>query len=109
MSHPGLPNRRQFLTTAAATLAMPTILPRSAFGANERVVTGHIGVRNQGLPNLKAFLKKATPAAICDVDTRQVAAGIKAVEEARKTSCEGYADYRRLLDRKDIDAVVITT
>src|SRR6478752_229476 len=101
MSHPGLPNRRQFLTTAAATLAMPMILPRNVFGANERVVTGHIGVRNQGLPNLKAFLKKASPAAICDVDTRWLANGVKTVEAASKKSCEGYADYRRVLDRKD--------
>src|SRR3954447_17738849 len=109
MSHPGLPNRRQFLTTAAATLAMPTILPRNVFGANERVVTGHIGVRNQGLPNLKAFLKAASPAAVCDVDTRCVAKAVKTVEESRKSTCEGYGDFRRILDRKDIDAVVITT
>src|SRR4051794_3196699 len=103
------PNRRQFVTAAAATLAMPTILPRSVFGANERVVTGHIGVRNQGLPNLKAFLKIAAPAAVCDVDTRHLGAAVKAVEASSKSSCEGYKDYRRLLDRKDIDAVVITT
>src|SRR3954452_4181477 len=103
------PSRRQFLTAAAATLAVPTIIPRSVFGANERIVTGHIGVRNQGLPNLKAFLKIAAPAAVCDVDTRHLGAAVKAVEESRKSSCEGYKDYRRLLDRKDIDAVVVTT
>src|SRR5262245_5396482 len=109
MSHARQTNRRQFLTVAAATITVPTIIPRSAFGANERVVTGHIGVRNQGLPNLRAFLKKSAPAAVCDVDTRCVANGIKAVEDVRKTKCEGYGDYRRVLDRKDIDAVVITT
>ena len=39
-------NRRQFLhttTLAAAAVAAPAIIPARAFGANERVVTGHIG------------------------------------------------------------------
>ena len=61
MSQTPAPNRRQFLTTAAAVLAVPTILPRSVFGANERIVTGHIGVKNQGTSNLKAFLKLRRP------------------------------------------------
>ncbi len=102
-------NRRQFLTAAAATLAVPTILPKNVFGANERIVTGHIGVRNQGTPNLKAFLKHATPAAVCDVDKRWLGKAVKTVEDSRKSTCEGYSDYRRILDRKDIDAIVITT
>jgi predicted dehydrogenase len=103
------PSRRQFLTAAAATLAVPTIIPRSVFGANERIVTGHVGVRNQGTPNLKAFLKLATPAAVCDVDSRHLATAVETVEHSRKTKCDGYDDYRKILDRKDIDAVVITT
>jgi len=108
-AHPARPNRRQFLTAAAATLAVPTILPRNVFGANERIVTGHVGVRNQGVPNLKAFLKIASPAAICDVDTRWLANGVKLVEDAGSGKVEGYDDYRKILDRKDIDAVVFTT
>lgn len=103
-------NRRQFLTAAAATLAIPTILPRSVFGANERIVTGHIGVRNQGTANLKAFLKLTSPAAICDVDTRHLKTAIDTVQSAQgDKKCEGYEDYRKILDRKDIDAVVIST
>jgi predicted dehydrogenase len=100
-------SRRQFLA-AAATIAVPTILPRSVFGANERIVTGHIGVRNQGLPNLKAFHKLASPAAVCDVDS-DVAAKAVAALAGGKTTPTVYADYRRLLDDKSIDAVVVTT
>ncbi|AGA25361.1 Gfo/Idh/MocA family protein [Singulisphaera acidiphila] len=112
LSHP---SRRQFLTAATATLAIPTILPRSVFGANERIVTGHIGVRNQGTANLKAFLDPklttlVSPAAMCDVDSRHLKTAIEIVEKSReKKKCDGYDDYRKVLDRKDIDAVVIST
>ncbi|MDR3637135.1 MAG: Gfo/Idh/MocA family oxidoreductase [Isosphaeraceae bacterium] len=109
MSLPLHPNRRRFLTTAATTLAIPTILPRSVFGANEKIVTGHIGVRNQGTSNLKAFLKLAAPAAVCDVDADVLAAAVKLLETGGVSRPSAARDYRSLLDRKDIDAVVVTT
>src|SRR5262245_38967433 len=109
MSHPSRSNRRQFLTTPAATLAVPTILPRPVFGANERVVTGHVGVRNQGTPNLKAFLKLAAPAAACDVDRNVLAEAARLLEGGGVSKPGAYRDYRELLDRKDVDAVVVTT
>lgn len=105
--------RRQFLaqttTAAAATIAAPWIIPSSAFGANERIVTGHIGVGGQGGGNLGAFLRLASPAAVCDVDSKRLAAAVGRVEKETKKPCEGFGDYRKLLDRKDIDAVVIST
>lgn len=110
MSHT---TRRQFLTQTTtgvvATFAAPWIIPSSAFGANERIVTGHIGVGGQGGGNLGAFLKLATPAAVCDVDKKRLAAAVGRVEKETKKPCEGFGDYRKLLDRKDIDAVVIST
>src|SRR5688572_27972940 len=104
-------SRRSFLqTTAAAStvFAAPYYVPQRAFGANERIVTGHIGVRNQGGPknNLKHFLANA--AAVCDVDKSVVTAAAKFVEESGK-KCDVFSDYRKLLERKDIDAVIITT
>lgn len=108
MSHNTTTNRRQFLATGAALLAMPTILPRSVFGANERIVTGHVGVKNQGTNNLNnAFLKIASVGAVCDVDRNVLATAAKLVEGKGKKP-QTYHDYRELLDRKDIDAVVIT-
>ena len=105
---PHSPSRRTFLaaSAAASTLAIPYFVPAQAFGANERILTGHIGVGNQGKGNLKAFLDHAV--AVCEVDSERAAASAKMVEE-KNGKCEVFGDYRRLLDRKDIDAVVITT
>jgi predicted dehydrogenase len=102
-------SRRKFLATTAAAstvIAAPYFVPARAFGANERILTGHIGVGNQGTANLKKFLANAV--AVCDVDKDHAAAAAKIVE-AKGNKCEIFGDYRKLLDRKDIDAVVITT
>jgi predicted dehydrogenase len=104
------PSRRQFLQTAAASaaLAAPYYVPRRAFGANDRVVTGAIGVKNRGgeTQNLKDFRKNCV--AVCDVDQTVAAKAAKYVTEGGN-KCDIYDDYRKLLDRKDIDAVVIST
>ncbi|HUQ71504.1 MAG TPA: Gfo/Idh/MocA family oxidoreductase [Planctomycetaceae bacterium] len=102
-------SRRSFLAAGATALAAPYIIPARAFGANERIVTAHIGVGGQGTSNLNNFLKQGTvPAALCDVDKDRLAKAVKLVTEKGHT-CDGVGDYRRLLDRKDIDAVVVTT
>ena len=98
-------HRRAFL--AATAFAFPMILPRSVRGANERVVTGHIGVGNQGTGNLKAFLKNA--AAVCDLDTGHLAKAVRLLSGNSLGKPAAYSDYREILDRNDIDAVVVTT
>jgi myo-inositol 2-dehydrogenase / D-chiro-inositol 1-dehydrogenase len=102
-------SRRSFLQTSAAAstlFAAPYFVPARAFGANERIITGHIGVGPQGKVNLKALLKNA--AAVCDVDKNRAAEAAKMVTDGGNP-CEVFGDYRKLLDRKDIDAVVIAT
>jgi len=106
-------NRRSFLATSAAgaaSVAAPYFVPASAFGANERIVTGHIGVGGQGRGNLGRFMGKSTvqAAAVCDVDAGRAAKAAKSVE-GRYGKCEVFGDYRKLLERDDIDAVVIST
>ncbi len=109
MSKPLNLSRRQFLAAGGAAIAAPMLLPARVFGANERVVTAHVGVGGQGTANLNAFLSKdVAPAAICDVNSLRLAKAVDAVR-SKGFACEGYADYRKLLDRKDIDAVVIST
>jgi predicted dehydrogenase len=111
MLTPGNVSRRQFLLGSTAALAIPYIIPRSVFGANERIVTGHVGVGRQGVANLKGFMNRADPAALCDVDQDHLAAALKLLEngEGSKKKVDGYGDYRKLLDRKDIDAIVVVT
>jgi len=108
--------RRDFLkrtgAVAGAGLAFPTIITGPALGAadvpaaSERVRLGFIGVKNRGMQNLRPLMKHAV--AVCDVDKVVLAAAKEAVEKANG-SCAAYTDYRKLLESKDIDAVVIST
>lgn len=103
-------SRRRFLQTtaaASAVFAVPCIVPASAFGANERVNTGHIGLGRQGKGNLGGFMSNAV--ALCDVDSTHLADAVKAVAAKSEKKVKTYTDYRKLLEDKDIDAVVITT
>ncbi|QNN22135.1 Gfo/Idh/MocA family oxidoreductase [Planctomycetales bacterium ZRK34] len=109
-------SRRQFVKTTAALAAAPMFIPSRAFGANERLQIGMIGVGKQGQHhcNVLGNFKEAQIIAICDVDkmSREQAAGkVKAIHERRKkpTDIDLYNDYHEILNRKDIDAVVITT
>src|SRR3954471_15202907 len=86
--------------------AFPTIIPASAFGANEAIRIGHIGVKNRGMQNLKPLLKHTV--AVCDVDSNVLANARKSVEKSGR-SCKTFSDYRHLLDDKEIDAVVVST
>ncbi|ADG69323.1 oxidoreductase domain protein [Planctopirus limnophila DSM 3776] len=101
-------SRRTFLA-ASAVFAAPLIIPARAFGANERIVTAHIGIGGQGSGNLKAFMGQGVaPAAIVDVDSKRLASTIKMVSE-KGFKVDGYDDYRKVLERKDIDAIVVST
>ncbi len=81
-------------------------------GAGERITLGFVGVRNQGTNNLKAFLKRDDVAvvALCDVDRDVLAkAHDLATKGATRPVVATLGDFRRVLDRKDVDAVVVTT
>ena len=109
-------SRRRFLQTSAAASAVfaaPMIIPQRAFGANERVNLGFIGCKNRGMQNMEGFKivgkdagkMQTNCAAVCDVDSNVLGSAVKAVEKTgHKPSTFG--DYRKLLERKDIDAVV---
>jgi predicted dehydrogenase len=126
-------SRRGFLKTTAAmaTLAAPYYVPASVFGASSpsnRITVGCIGVGNQGFPNLLRFLKLADCQVVAVCDVNRGSHGYKepddfygrepAKEEVERHYAEGrgagqykgcaaYNDFRELLARDDIDAVML--
>src|SRR4029453_5509056 len=114
--------RRRFLSTAlgaaGAAVMAPTIIPSSALGKDgavapsERVVVGGIGIGNRGRYDLGCFLeqKDVQFAAVCDVKEGRRLAVKKQVDQLYgNQSCLMFRDFRELLDRPDIDAVLIAT
>ena len=117
-------NRRSFLSESAlgaAAITIPSIVPSSVFGAHapsNRISIGLIGMGRQMMrPNLPQFLglPDAQVVAVCDVDAWRMEEGRKAVDahyaaQTGKQSyrgCATYRDFREILSRKDIDAVMI--
>jgi len=99
--------RRQFLKQAAASAAIGLALPGGrVLGANDRVRLGIIGPGARGQELMKEFLKVADVefVAAADVFTRRH-------EEAKKLApaAKTFDDHRRLLDLKDVDAVIVAT
>jgi predicted dehydrogenase len=132
-SQPTNVSRRSFLksTAAVTALAAPYYVPASVFGAaapSNRINVGCIGVGNQGFPNLQRFLKfdDCQVVAVCDVNRgskgykepedllgREPAKQEVETQYAKKkgagsyAGCDAYNDFRELLARKDIDAVML--
>jgi predicted dehydrogenase len=105
--------RRSFMTgTLAAGAAMA--LPRSSFsqvrGASDDVRVAVVGLNNQGKNHIKWFhrLKGVRVVAICDPDKSVLDREVKLFEE-RKEKVDTYVDYRKLLEDKNIDAIVTAT
>jgi predicted dehydrogenase len=107
-------SRRQFLQGIAAAGAASILLPSSnrAVGyesANDRPVFATIGLRNQGWEITGKSFRFADFAALADVDANVLGTNVEKVEKRQKKRPDAYADYRKVLERKDIDAVMIAT
>ncbi|MDD4870087.1 MAG: Gfo/Idh/MocA family oxidoreductase [Kiritimatiellae bacterium] len=113
--------RRQFLkqmATVTGAITLPQIISSSVLGKDEKtapsnkITLGVIGVGGRGNVLMKNYLKfdDVTVLAVCDPrgDRLKKAKGDVDLEYNNK-DCTMYGDYRELLARKDIDAVVIAT
>ena len=105
--------KKAALGAAAAGIGFPAIVPARALGAeekapaSERLGLGFIGVGGMGSGHLGGLMwrKEIEIRAVCDVyEPHRLAA-----KERVGGDCAAYNDFRDLLDRKDIDAVVIAT
>ncbi len=114
MSEPTSLGRREFVKWSAAgviagRVALPTVGRRRddrIRGANERVVVALIGAGRQGVSDLGNAIKQPDTevAAVCDVYEPNLALGLATAPGAKP-----FADFRRVLDNRDIDAVIIAT
>jgi predicted dehydrogenase len=113
------PTRRKFLKGAAAAgvasmVPAPSASARSqdkVAGANRRIRVGLIGCGGMGGSDLRAMLRLgAECVALCDVDDEQTAKTRASIEKAfQQAPAFATRDFRRLLERKDIDAVIVGT
>ena len=109
--------RRQFLAATTATIGMtglagPLRVARAAERArNDRLQVGVIGCNGMGWTNIESLLKVegVDLVAICDVDRSVVENRLADHAKLRRNVPASFGDYRELLARRDIDAVVIGT
>jgi predicted dehydrogenase len=114
--------RRQFVQAGAAALAAPTVITSAVRGAappSKRITLGFIGVGTMGRGHVGGFLRfpEVQVLAVCDVVAERRDSAKKMVDDyytkrkAKGTAkgCAAYNDFRELLAREDIDAVVIAT
>lgn len=108
------PNRRTFLQTAgigtlAGAFSTSTRIGHAIDSSLERPVFATIGLRNQGWAITQKTFKYADFAALADVDANVLGKNIANVSKRQAKKPDAYGDYRRVLERKDIDAVMIAT
>ncbi|MEE8143526.1 MAG: Gfo/Idh/MocA family oxidoreductase [Planctomycetota bacterium] len=107
-------SRRRFLGDALLAGTVFTIVPRHVLGGtgytppSEVITRGVIGTGGMGMAaHVKPNLEGEPPVtlAVCDVDQEHLARALKKAG----AGCKGYSDWRRVLDRKDIDTIHIAT
>jgi predicted dehydrogenase len=107
-------SRRKFLkstTAVTAALSLPTIIPASAFGANDRVRVAVIGINSRGKDHIAGFskLENVEVATLCDVDKVVLESVGSDFEKKNNRKPTLEQDLRRVYEDKSIDAVSIAT
>lgn len=109
-------SRRRFLAVTGLAVAAPTIIPSSALGLggktapSNRITMGVVGWGMMGPGNTRAFLGQSDcqVVAACDLDKGPLQGAVDTVNGHYKNKdCKPYHDYREMMARKDIDAVML--
>jgi predicted dehydrogenase len=114
-------SRRDFVkrsaTAVVGAFVLPHIIPSSALGMggrlapSDRIVFGLIGTGSQGMSDLRDFYRldnQVQFVALCDVDSKRLAAAKETVDKANKNKdCRTYGDYREILEKEKLDAMLI--
>ncbi len=104
-------SRRDFLKQGAAVVAMPYLIPSGVLaidgqpGANDRIGVAGIGIGRQGTGVLASALglPECRFVAVADVNRK------RAESIAARHKGDAYQDFRKVLDRKDVDAIITAT
>ena len=109
-------SRRHFIATTGAAIALPLILPGCATGSfrrsrpSNRITLGVVGWGMQGPGNTKSFLYEddCQVVAACDLNKDHLQQAVGTINEHYgNKACAAYHDYREMLARNDIDAVML--
>jgi predicted dehydrogenase len=114
-------SRREFVkrsaTLVAGAIVLPQIIPSTALGMggklppSDRIVFGLIGTGSQGMSDCRDFLRLKNEVqfvALCDVDSGRLAKAKSDIDTANKSKdCRTYGDYRELLAKETVDAMLI--
>ena len=98
--------RREMLKTSIpatlGTFAIPTFIPNTVFGANDRLRVAVIGVNGRGKDHIKGFMNLANVevATLCDVDNVVSAAGAADFEKKYSKKVATQQDLRKVFDDK---------
>jgi predicted dehydrogenase len=100
--------RRVFLMQAAGTAAACSVLPRVARAdVNSQIRIAVIGFNGQGRSHIRAYRDQLV--ALCDVDLTVMGKAAEEFEKSEGRKLDQVQDFRRILDRKDIDAISTAT
>ncbi len=112
------PNRRNFIRKTSLTSAgigLTSIIPSHVWAAetapSDKINVALVGCRNMGFGDLKNHLgfSDANCSALCDVDETILNAKAAEIQKTFNQTPKLYKDFRKMLEQKDIDAVIIGT
>ena len=103
--------RRKFLrNTTTGLIGFPLLSSAySNVAPSDKIRVAHIGMGNMGRAHLNWFsdFNDVETVALCDVDVVRLREKLKFLQEKRSaTKTDTYSDFRHVLDRKDIDAII---